>query len=112
LSKRRADFRRGRRLGSGDHVVEWPKPQKPRTMDRRAYNALPASLTVRGVRVTVAQPGFRTRSLVVVTTLLDPEAVTAADLAGLYGRRWSAGPDLRSLKHTLQMGILRCKAPE
>jgi len=112
LSKRTADFRRGKRLGPGDHVVAWPKPRQPRTMDRRTYNALPMSLTVREVRVTVAQPGFRTRSLVVVTTLLDPEAVAAADLAGLYGRRWSAELDLRSLKHTLQMGILRCKTPE
>jgi len=112
LSRRTADFRRGRRLGPGDHVVAWPKPQKPRAMDRRTYNALPAALTVREVRVTVAQPGFRTRSLVVVTTLLDPEAVTAADLAGLYGQRRSAELDLRSLKRTLQMGTLRCKTPE
>ena len=99
LSRRTADFRRGKRLGPGDHVVAWPKPQKPRTMDRRTYNALPAALTVREVRVTVAQPGFRTRSLVVVTTLLDPEAVAAADLGGLYGQRWSAEnshPDYRS----------------
>src|SRR5215204_1919657 len=60
-SHRRADFRRGRRLGPGDHVVEWPKPQKPRTIDRAAYAALPASLTVRECRVRVMQPGFRTR---------------------------------------------------
>ena len=112
LSRRTADFRRGRRLGPGDHVVAWPKPQKPRAMDRRTYNALPDSLAIREVRVTVAQPGFRTRSLVVVTTLLDPEAVTAADLAGLYGQRRSAELDLRSLKRTLQMGTLRCKTPE
>src|SRR6478672_6763669 len=112
LSRRTADFRRGRRLGPGDHVVAWPKPQKPRAMDRRTYNALPDSLAIREVRVTVAQPGFRTRSLVVVTTLPDPEAVTAADLAGLYGQRRSAELDLRSLKRTLQMGTLRCKTPE
>src|SRR3954447_26110969 len=46
-SHRTADFRRGRRWGEGDHVVVWPKPQKPRTIDREAYAALPASLTVR-----------------------------------------------------------------
>jgi Transposase DDE domain len=112
LSKRRADFRRGKRLGPGDHVVEWRKPTKPRTMDRHTYNALPDSLTVREVRVTVEQPGFRTRALVVVTTLLDAEAVTAGDLARLYRARWNAELDLRSLKQTLQMDALRCKTPE
>ena len=70
-SHRKADFRRGRRLGEGDHVVEWPKPPKPRSIDREAYAALPASLTVRECRVRVGQPGFRTRVLVVATTLLD-----------------------------------------
>ena len=111
-SHRRADFRRGRRLGPGDHVVEWPKPQKPRTIDRAAYAALPASLTVRECRVRVMQPGFRTRVLIVATTLLDAGAFTKDDLARLYRARWNAELDLRSLKQTLQMDVLRCKTPE
>jgi len=109
---RTADFRRGRRLGPGDHVVEWPKPPKPRSIDRATYDALPGSLTVRETRVRVEQPGFRTTSLVVATTLLDAEAFTAADLADLYRARWNAELDLRSLKRTMQMDVLRCKTPE
>src|SRR5262249_38367509 len=111
-SHRKADFRRGTRLGEGDHVVEWPKPPKPRTIDRETYAALPASLTVRECRVRVEQPGFRTRALVVATTLLDAEEYAADDLAQLYRARWSAELDLRSLKQTLQMDVLRCKTPE
>jgi Transposase DDE domain len=111
-SHRTADFRRGRRLGEGDHVVVWPKPQKPRTIDREAYAALPESLTVRECRVRVGQPGFRTRVLVVATTLLDAEAFTKDDLAQLYRARWHAELDLRSLKQVLQMDVLRCKTPE
>jgi Transposase DDE domain len=111
-SHRTADFRRGRRLGEGDHVVEWPKPPKPRSIDREAYAALPASLTVRECRVRVGQPGFRTRVLVVATTLLDVEAFTKDDLAQLYRARWNAELDLRSLKQVLQMDVLRCKTPE
>ena len=111
-SHRKADFRRGRRLGEGDHVVEWPKPQKPRSIDREAYAALPASLTVRECRVRVGQPGFRTRVLIVATTLLDGEAFTKNDLAQLYRARWNAELDLRSLKQVLQMDVLRCKTPE
>jgi len=111
-SHRKADFRRGRWLGDGDHVVEWPKPQKPRTIDREAYAALPASLTVRECRVRVDQPGFRTRALVIATTLLDARAYAKGDLAQLYRARWNAELDLRSLKQTLQMDALRCKTPE
>jgi hypothetical protein len=111
-SHRTADFRRGRRLGEGDHVVVWPKPPRPRSIDREAYAALPASLTVRECRVRVGQTGFRTRALVVATTLLDVEAFTGDDLAQLYRARWNAELDLRSLKQVLQMDVLRCKTPE
>jgi hypothetical protein len=111
-SHRTADFRRGRRLGEGDHIVVWPKPPKPRSIDREAYAALPASLTVRECRVRVEQPGFRTRVLIVATTLLDPNTFTRDDLAQLYRARWNAELDLRSLKQVLQMDVLRCKTPE
>ena len=111
-SHRTADFRRGRRLGEGDHVVVWPKPTKPRSIDREAYDALPESLTVRECRVRVGRPGFRTRVLVVATTLLDADTFTRDDLAQLYRARWNAELDLRSLKQTLQMDVLRCKTPE
>src|SRR5579864_9459507 len=56
---RKADFRRGRRLGTDDHVVRWAKPTSIRSLDREAYHALPESVTVREVRVRVPQPGFR-----------------------------------------------------
>jgi hypothetical protein len=69
---RRPDFRRGRRLGPEDHLVRWPKPTSIRSLDRKTYRALLESITVRETRVRVTQPGFRTRSVVVVTTLLDP----------------------------------------
>jgi Transposase DDE domain len=105
------DFRRGRRLGREDHVVRWPKRQRPEWMDRDTYLRLPDELEVREVRVRVAQRGFRTRVLVVVTTLTDP-AVTAADLAELYRQRWQAELDLRSVKVTLGMDVLRCQSPE
>jgi hypothetical protein len=86
---RQADFRRGRRLGTEDHIVRWAKPTSIRALDRQTYHALPAFITVREARVRVAQAGFRTRSIVVVTTLLDPEQTTKEDLAALYRARWN-----------------------
>jgi len=88
-SHRRADFRRGTRLGKYDHIVEWKKPPRPRTVDRALYDSLPESLIVRECRVVVTQPGFRTRSIVVVTTILDTERYTKEDLAELYRARWN-----------------------
>jgi hypothetical protein len=109
---RKADFRRGRRLGPEDHVVRWPKPTSIRSLDREAYRALPDSVTVREARVRVAQPGFRTRPIVVVTTLLGPRRTTKEDLAGLYRARWNAVLDLRSIKAAMQMRELWGKTPE
>src|SRR5208283_891245 len=100
------------RLGKGDHIVQWPKPTKPRPIDRKTYNSLPEFLTVRETRVRIEQVGFRTRTIIVVTTLLDIEEISRDDLAQLYRARWNAELDLRSLKRTMQMEILRCKTPE
>ncbi len=44
---RTADFKRGRRLGKGDHVVSWPKPERPEWMDPETYDRLPQELEVR-----------------------------------------------------------------
>jgi hypothetical protein len=109
---RRADFRRGRRLGPGDHLVHWKKPTSIRSVDRPTYNALPDAITAREARFRVAQPGFRTRSVVVVTTLLDPAQASKEELASLYQARWNNQLDLRSIKVTLQMDLLRCKTPD
>jgi putative transposase len=109
---RRTDFRQGTWLGKDDHVVSWSKPARPKWMSIGQYAALPDVLTLREVRVRVAQKGFRTRSLVVVTTLLDAEQYPPEEIALLYRRRWQAELHLRSLKIILQMDQLRCKKPE
>lgn len=109
---RRADFRKGTRLGKDDHLVVWKKPSSIKSVDRPTYNTLPASITVREARFRVEQAGFRTRSVVVVTTLLDPEQASREDLASLYRARWNNELDLRSLKSTMQMDELRGRTPE
>jgi hypothetical protein len=109
---RSADFRRGKRLGDQDHIVHWRKPTSIRSLDWQSYKALPESVMVRETRIRVTQPGFRTKSIVVVTTLLDPQQTSQEDLATLYRARWNNELDLRSIKCTMQMDRLRCKTPE
>ena len=111
-ANRKADFRRGQRLGKDDHIVRWFKPTSIRSLDRQTYHSLPEYITVREVKIRVAQPGFRTRFIVVVTTLLDPQQTTKEDLATLYRARWNNELDLRAIKATMQMHDLRCKTPE
>lgn len=108
---RRADFRAGRRLGPKDHIAVWDRPDRPEWLDDATCAALPRALAVREVQVGVARPGFRTRRLVVATTLLDAAAYPAAALAALYRARWHAELDLRSLKTTLGLDVLRCRTP-
>jgi Transposase DDE domain len=111
--RRRADFRRGRRLGREDHSVTWTKPQAiPDWMSRAEYDAMPARLTVRELRVRVRDQTKRVRNLVIVTTLLDAKTYPAKELGGLFRQRWHAELDLRSLKTEMQMEMLRTKSPE
>lgn len=109
--RRPVDFRRGRRLSQDDHVVEWTRPAKPAWMDTQTYDRTPPSIQIREVNVRVDQPGFRTDSFVVVTTLTDAEKHTKDDIAELYHYRWLAELDLRAIKITMGMDVLRCKTP-
>ena len=106
------DFRTGQRLGKDDHLIFWTRPQRPKWMSAEQYATLPDELTLREVRIRVLQKGFRTKLLVVVTTLLDAEQYPPEEIALLYRRRWQAELHLRSLKIVLQMDHLRCKKPE
>jgi len=113
LHQRRSfDFRRGTRLGQGDHVVDWMRPVKPKWMDQATYERMPESIQVREILVQVNQPGFRVKSFVAVTTLLDADTYSKNDIADLYHRRWLVELDIRSIKTIMGMDILRCKTPD
>ncbi len=102
-----------RQLGSFDQIVEWFKPQsKPEWMSVEDYAALPDVLKVRELRYKISRSGFRTREVTLVTTLLDAKVYTAAELARLYGARWGVKSDLKHLKQTMKMDVLKCKSVE
>ena len=109
---RPVDFRRGRRLGKDDQLIRWNRPQRPEWMDEQTYDRMPKSIEIRQVRVYVGQSGFRAESLVVVTTLTDAAEYSNGDIAALYHHRWLAELDIRAIKITMGMDILRCKTPE
>ena len=100
-----------KRLGRRDQLVEYLKPVKlPQWMSRADFDALPETLTLRELCFNVTQPGRRTRSITLVTTLLDPDAYPACDLAALYGERWQIEVNFRHLKTTMKMEVLHCQS--
>jgi hypothetical protein len=106
------DLRRGKRLGKWDRLVVWQKPLgRTRTATRKLWRSLPQQLTLRLIAYPVSIPGFRVRRIFLVTTLLDPIAYPAAELAQLYLRRWGVELFLRQIKTTLQMEMLSGKSP-
>jgi hypothetical protein len=109
----RRDLRRGKALGPGERQVQWGKPKRrPRTVSPEEWDRLPQVLCLRVVRCRFDVPGFRTREVVLVTTLLDRQRYPLSALAALYRRRWEMELTLRHLKITLQMDQLSCKTPE
>jgi len=111
-SRRAVNFRVRQRLGRGDKLVCWPRPRRPQWMSVEEYERVPDSLTMRIVRLRVCDPGCRTKVLLVATTLLDPAVASAEDLTDLYRARWHAEVDLRAIKQSLQMDILRGQSPD
>jgi len=106
------DLRRGKRLGPWDRLVFWQKPlSRTRTATRKLWRWLPQQMSLRLIAYPVHIPGFRTHSIFLVTTLLDPIAYPAAELAQLYLRRWGVELFLRQIKTTLQMEMLSGKSP-
>jgi hypothetical protein len=113
--RRPADLRKGKRLGENDRLMVWCKPwpwQRPRYLSKAIWQRIPRELSVRVIRFTLAVPGFRAHSVTLVTTLLDPEAYPAEELARLYARRWQIELWFRDLKTSMGMEVLRCQSPK
>ena len=111
-SRRKIDFRQGKQISRCERLVTWPKPKIcPNYLTPDQWAALPPVLTLRIVRCHLNRKGFRTRVVVLVTTLMDCARYPVAELGELYYRRWSVQLSLRNLKTTLQMEQLSCKNP-
>ncbi len=110
---RRADLRKGKRLGKSDRLFTWRKPlQKPPWLPHCWWKKIPAELTVRVIRFQLRRRGYRPESVTLVTTLLEAEKYPAQDIAELYARRWKIELWFRDIKTSMGMEVLRCKSPQ
>jgi hypothetical protein len=110
---RRVDFRKAtKRLGRQDGIFRWTKPDKPSPLlSGEEWAALPREMEVRILRVRVQKPGFRTREITLVTTLLDAPLYPAQEIFAAYSRRWRMEMCIDDLKTTLGMEMLNCRSP-
>ena len=101
-------------LGKDDLLIHWKKPvrSKASSYSQADWEQLPETLTLRQIKVTVTQPGFRVSAFYIVTTLLDAQAYSAGEIAELYFQRWDVELFFRDIKTTMAMDILRCKTPD
>lgn len=102
-----------RKLGKDDQLVEYFKPPAcPKWMSPEQYDAADESIVVREIRRTVYRNGYRPRVVLIVTMLLDPVAYPADSIVELLKGRWDVEGNLRHLKTTMGMEVLRCKSVE
>ena len=101
--RRLTDFRRGKRLGKRDQLVDWIRPQRPAWMDDETYARMPEKIAMRQTEVA---------GRILVTTLIDAQTVSKTEIDALYCRRWQIEVDFRSIKAELGMDILTTKCAQ
>jgi hypothetical protein len=95
-----------KRLKDGSRIVQI------QALDPNSHRVI-ATLQVREIQATIQRPGFRTEQLRLWTSLLDPTAAPAKELAQLYSTRWEQELYFRELKRGLGVNdLLRSLTPE
>jgi hypothetical protein len=111
--RRTKGLREIKKLGKDDRLVHWFKGKlRPNWLSKEQWDDLPEVFLVREITVHVDVPGFRTKTLVIATTLRDPNAYPAEEIAALYRRRWAIELYFRDIKTSMGVDVLRCKTPE
>jgi hypothetical protein len=92
-------------------VIAWQRPNKPHGMAGKQYRTYPKTLLMRQVSVDARDKDNRVEQFNVITTILDA-SIDGGQIGDLYERRWGGEVDIRSIKSTMKMDVLRCKTPE
>lgn len=97
---------------SSSSLNHWDKPERYGTWEEDLWAELPDSISIRTVRYKITEPGFRTKEVVLVTTLTDKKKYPDSAIMELYGRRWQVELNFRDIKTTLGLDVLRSKSPD
>lgn len=109
---RSSDFRKGKRLGENDRLIRWKKPlQRTATMTKKTFRSLPPEIVLRQLKFFISVPGFRTKTILLITTLIDHKIYSASSLSELFRKRWNIELFFRDIKTTMGMEVLRSQSP-
>ncbi len=108
---RKVDFSEGHLLGERDHITTWYRRPQPEWMGNQTFARMPYSLKVREFEIMIDDRKGGKEKAIIVTTMIDP-TIPQKEISDLYWRRWNCEIDIRSIKHSLHLDILRCKTPE
>jgi DDE family transposase len=118
LRRRKVDFvirlHQARRVNSRtlrSWWESWEKGQRPPSQSRPSWERLPAELLVRLICFRIQARGFRTKTVIVATSLLDQAAFPDSAIAELYLHRWQIELNYRQIKTNLSLDVLRGLSP-
>ena len=109
----KVDWHKGKRLGKNDRIITMKRPGVAScVMSPRLWQSLPKTISVRQIRTRFDVPGFRSKELLLITTLLDPALWPVETLVALYVRRWKVELYFDDIKTTMHAAAMRCLSPD
>ena len=109
--KRDDDPLGARRIDKHQRVTVWLRPQRPAWMSEQEYDELPRQIEIRLVDVIIEQAGFRSKKYTIATTMVETKVYSRDWITSIYRSRWLVELDIRSIKCSLDMDIIRAKTP-
>jgi len=100
------------RIASHQRTTVWLRPQRPKWMSKEEYAEMPERIEIRLVDIIIDQSGFRSKKFTIATTELQREVFTRDWLMSVYRSRWLVELDIRAIKCSLDMDIVRAKTPD
>ena len=100
-----------KKINQHQRTTAWLKPQRPNWMTEEEYQSLPDKIEIRLVDIVIDQAGFRSKKYTVATTVLDSKTYNRNWIANVYRSRWLIELDIRSIKCSLDLDIVRAKTP-
>ena len=99
------------RINKHERTIVWLRPQRASWMSQEEYEDMPEQLEIRLVDIVIDQPGFRSKQFTVATTIIDRKVYSREWIASVYRSRWLVELDIRAIKCSLGMDIVRAKTP-
>jgi len=104
-------FRLHQRRPQSAGLKRWKRQDKaPVWISALQFQLLPPEMEVRIIQYAIEQCGFRTKKVLVATTLLEEQAWPDKKIAQLYGQRWQIETCFDHLKTTMKMNVLKCQS--